>query len=438
MSERGRNWQSQWDFILRAKDLGFNINPHYRLCLTFEDVIAYCQESQERRHDIPYEVDGVVVKVNNFKQQERLGATLKSPRWAIAYKFPAQQATTVVSNIVVQVGRTGVLTPVAELEPVECAGVTISRATLHNFDEVKRLGIKQGDTVLLQRAGDVIPKVIKVVTKSDKKSKPFKAPKRCPVCGGDIAKDRDDQVALHCINPSCSKQLERRLIHFASRGAMDIESLGEAVVLQLIKKGMVKDIADIYALGKEDLLKLELFKEKKANRLLKAIEESKKQPLSRLLFGLGIENIGEKAAAVLAKKYENLYTLQRAEVVNLEKIRDVGKAMADSIVRFFQQAGTKKLIDKIQRAGVNMIEPVEIEGVKLLDKKFVFTGELSGLSRSQASGLVKMHGGEILATVSKKTDYVVLGRNPGSKYAKAKRLGVRVLTLKEFQEMIYE
>ena len=330
------------------------------------------------------------------------------------------------------------MTPVAELEPVECAGVTISRATLHNFDEVKRLGIKQGDTVLLQRAGDVIPKVIKVMSKSDKKGKPFKAPKRCPVCGGDIVKDRDDQVALHCINPSCSRQLERRLIHFASRGAMDIESLGEVVVLQLIKKGMAKDIADIYALSKEDLLQLELFKEKKANRLLKAIEESKKQPLSRLLFGLGIENIGEKAAAVLAKKYENLQALQRAEVVDLEKIRDVGKVMADSIVKFFQQAGTEKLIDKIQRAGVNMIEPVEIEGVKLLDKKFVFTGELSGLSRSQASGLVKMHGGEILATVSKKTDYVVLGRNPGSKYAKAKRLGVRVLTLKEFQEMIYE
>lgn len=437
--EGGKIFGTQWQFLEQMKEWGFCVNPYSRLCKTFDEVIAFCQEFQKRRNSLPYEVDGVVVKVNSLSQQRQLGETLKSPRWAVAYKFPAQQATTVVENIVVQVGRTGVLTPVAELKPVQCAGVTISRSTLHNFDEIKRLGIRKGDRILVERAGDVIPKIVKVVEHNkETKEKFFEVPKKCPECGGVIAKVKTEDVAYRCINPSCPKQLERGLIHFASRNAMDIEGLGEAAATQLIAQGLVKDFADIYFLKKEDLLKCELFADKKAENLLRSIEKSKKQPLSRLIYGLGVPNTGEKGAFVLAQRFENLDKLIEAKTDDLKSIFEVGSVTAASLETFFRQSFTRKLIEKLRRAGVQWTEPQRRKSNKLMGKRFIFTGELKSMTRLEASELVRKLGGEIVSSVSPKTDFVVAGENPGSKYKKALNLRVTILNEQQFQEMVNE
>jgi DNA ligase (NAD+) len=438
LEHAGVSFKTHWEFLQRAKDYGFYTNPDSRLCQNINEIIAFCEEFQEKRNSIPYEIDGVVIKVNEFKQQERLGATLKSPRWAVAYKFPAQQATTTVRDIVVQVGRTGVLTPVAELEPVPCGGVTVSRSTLHNFDEIKRLGVKIGDRVLLERAGDVIPKIVKVV-QSVKGGKAFHPPQKCPECGGAIVKQKEEDVAYRCLNPSCPKQVERALSHFTSRGAMDIEGLGQVVVRQLLEKGFVHDLADIYSLTIDHFLQLDLFKEKRANNLLAAIESSKKQPLSRVLFGLGIANIGEKAAYLLAQRFETIDRLMQAKKEDVLAIHEFGEVMAESVAKFFQQASARKLMEKFKKAGLRLAEPVVRSKAKpvLSGKKFVFTGELGELTRGQAAELVKKLGGDVVGSVSQNTDFVVAGENPGSKYDKAMALGVKILTGKEFQEMIH-
>lgn len=436
--EGGEEIRTQWGFLEKVKAYGFRSNPESRLCKDFDDVMKFCQVWQEKRNTLPYEVDGVVVKVNDLRQQERLGATLKSPRWAVAYKFPAQQATSKVLAIEVQVGRTGVLTPVARLEPVPCGGVTISNATLHNFDEVKRLGVNAGDRVLLERAGDVIPKIVKVVEQARVNAKPFAVPKTCPVCGGEIAKVRTGEVAYRCLNASCPKQLERGLIHFASRGAMDIEGMGEQAVTQLLAKGWIHDFADVYFLKQDQLLQLELFKEKKAGNLLKAIEKSKTQPLARLVYGLGINNIGQKAASVLARRFGTLDELEKASPETIDAIPDIGEVMADSIARFLRQPATKELIGKLKKAGVNTVEPATERGQALAGKKFVFTGELPGRARGQAEELVARLGGAVVSSVSKKTDFVVVGRDPGSKYQKALALGVKILKPEEFEDMVHE
>jgi len=427
---------THWDFLQQAKAWGLPVNPLSRLCLTFAQVLEFCSEYQSKRNTLEYPVDGIVVKVNSRAQQKRLGETLKIPRWAIAYKFPAVQATTTIKNIVVQVGRTGVLTPVAELEPVECAGVVIARATLHNFDEVNRLGVQVGDRILLERAGDVIPKIVKVVEKTAASKKVFPVPVKCPACGSAVAKDKAEQVAYRCVNPFCPKQLERSLLHFASRAAMDIEGLGEAVVSQLLEKGLVKDLSDIYRLRKEDFLQLELFKDKKAVNLLNAIAASKQQPLSRLLFGLGIANIGEKAARNLAQKFRGMDALLEAKSEDFDALPEIGHIMADSLEAFFHQADARKMIEKLKRLGVNMLEPVEVQGDRLAGKKFIFTGELPNLTRSQAQALVRKNGGEVLSAVSKNLDFVVAGISAGSKLAQAKSLGIKIINPEEFQEMI--
>ncbi len=402
--------------------------------------MACCQEYQRRRDAIPYEIDGVVIKVNSLKQQEQLGFTLKSPRWAVAYKFPARQVTTTIRDITVQVGRTGILTPVAELEPVECGGVTIARSTLHNFDEIKRLGVKKGDRVLVERAGDVIPKVVKVVESSGRPGqKALKVPAKCPSCGGAAAKETEKDVAYRCVNPLCPEQIERGLSHFASRGAMDIEGLGESVIHQLCEKGLVKDFADIYSLRTRDLLGLELFAEKKAENLLKAIADSKNRPLSRFLFGLGILNVGEKGALILAQRFGSLGKLLKAKSEDLEGARGIGKVIAVSIVKFFKQPATLTLIAKFKIAGLNFVEPVTSRRPgKLRGKKFVFTGELTSMTRAQAGARVREMGADVVAGVSAATDFVVAGENPGSKYQKAVNLGVKTLNEKQFQEMINE
>ncbi len=428
--------ESHWKFLQACKEFGIRVIQNAKLCKNIEEVIDYCKKWQEERDKIEYGVDGMVIKVNSFKQRKLLGFTMKSPRWAIAYKFPAQQATTKIKNIRVQVGRTGIITPVADLEPVRCGGVTISHATLHNFDEIKRLGVKIGDTVIVERAGEVIPKIVKVIeSKRTGSEESFNVPEKCPECGGNIVKEKEE-VAYRCINPLCPAQLIRGLIHFAKREAMDIEGLGEAVVQQLVEKKLVHDFADIYSLKKEDLLKLELFKDKKAQNLLNAIEKSKKRPLSRLLFALGIRNVGEKAAIVLAEKFLNIDNLMKATIEDLQKIYEVGPVMAESIVNFFNQPGAKKLIEKLKNSAVNMKEEIK-KGPKILEgKTFVFTGELKTFSRNEAEAKVRELGGNATSSVSKKTDYVVVGENPGTKFDKAKKLGIKIINENEFLKII--
>ncbi len=433
-----KEFKTHWEFLATMEKYGFKVNPGRR-CKNLEEVIEFCEEYTKKRDELPFEVDGVVVKVNSYARQKEFGFTLKSPRWAIAYKFPAKQATTIVKDIMVQVGRTGVLTPVAELEPVECGGVTISRSTLHNFDEVKRLGVKKGDRVLLQRAGDVIPKIVKVVESNpERNSQTFIVPDKCPVCSGEVAKTKEEDVAYRCINPSCIKQLERRLIHFASRQAMDIEGLGKVVVHQLLTKNLVRGLADIYFLKKEDLLKLELFAQKKAENLLAAIDASKARALSRFLFGLGILNIGEKAAYLLAQKFRTLDALMRAGLEDFKKIHEIGEVMADSIEHFFKQKTTQKLFKKFKKAGLSFSEQqvTFFSEKKFFGKKFVFTGELENFSRQQASDLVQRLGGDVDKSVSRKTDFIVAGKDPGSKYIKALNLRLKILNEQEFKELI--
>lgn len=434
--EDGKGFKTQWEFLNSIKRWGFFVDERVQRCRSIDEVIAYSLKYQEKRNEIPYEVDGVVIKIDSLEQQKRLGFTLKSPRWAVAYKFPAQQVTTTVKRINVQVGRTGVLTPVADLEPVPCGGVTISRATLHNFEEVERLAVNEGDQVLVERAGDVIPKIIKVVSKKSADKAVFKIPMKCPECGSPIFKDKMDGVAYRCVNPSCPKIIEKCLVHYASRGAMDIEGLGESAVVQLLEKGFIKDLADIYFLKKEGLLTLELFAEKKADKLLAAIEESKQKPLSKFLFGLGIPHVGQKAAMLFARHFKKIEYLLEADLEQLLQVDDVGEIIADATVNYFRSKKTVALIQKFKKAGVNLAEPDNKVGSKLDNKKFVFTGELKTLTRSEAEEKVAQLGGQVVSSVSKKTDFVVVGESPGSKFDKAKELGIPVLTEKMFQEMI--
>ncbi len=435
--EGGAGFKTHWEFLQAAQTYGLPVNAHNRLFKNIDEVIAYCQKFQDQRAALPYEFDGMVVKVNGLRQQEQLGYTHKSPRWAVAFKFPAYQATTTIRDIIANVGRTGTLTPVAELEPVACGGVTISRASLHNFDEVKRLGVGAGDRVLLERAGDVIPKIIKVVEKKPGR-KEFSVPKTCPACASEIVKEKAEDVAYRCMNPSCPKQIERALVHFASRTAMDIEGLGEAVVGQLLNKGLVKDLAGIYYLRKEDVLGLELFAEKRAENLIQAIAKSKAKPFAKLLYGLGIANIGEKAAAVLAEQFGALPALMQATVDQLQDIADVGPVTAQSLVDFFRLPKTKTLVERFKKAGVNFSQPLaRPKGTRLKNLRFVFTGELEGVSRQKAGEMVQAQGGKVVGALSKAVDYLVVGRDPGSKYAKAGQLGVAVLSQKQFEEMVH-
>ncbi|MFA5114495.1 MAG: NAD-dependent DNA ligase LigA [Candidatus Omnitrophota bacterium] len=432
---RGADITTHWDFLQRLKNWGVPVNPESRLCKSLEEVVRYCREWQEKRDKLDYEIDGIVIKVNELTQQRIMGYTLKSPRWAEAYKFPARQATTSVVAININVGRTGVITPTAELEPVECGGVVIKHATLHNFDEIRRLGIKVGDRVLIERAGEVIPKVVKVAKEG--RGEAFKVPRHCPRCGGEIVKEKEKDVAYRCINPSCPAQLERGLLHFSSRQAMDIEGMGESLVAQLVAARLVKDFADIYSLKLEVLLKLELFKEKKSDNLLTAIGRSKKQPLSRLIYGLGIRHIGEKAAYVLAARFRSLDNLMRAGKADFDSIYEVGPVMADSIVAFFKHPATRNLIQRLKNAGLNFREkPVSIKEPALASRTVVFTGELERFNRNQAESLVRQHGGSVSSSVSAKTDLVVAGAHAGSKYEKAKSCGVKIIDEKQFLRLI--
>lgn len=425
-------------FFDKVKQWGLRVNSNNKLCKNLEEVIGYCKFWQDKRDSLDYEIDGVVVKVNNYKLREELGETLKSPRWAVAYKFPAHQATTQVENIELGVGRTGIITPVAILKPVECAGVTISRATLHNFDEIGRLDIRIGDTILIERAGEVIPKVIKVITsKRSGKEKIIKIPKNCPVCHSNAAKLSEAEVYWYCLNPDCPAQLKRSLLHFVSRQAMDIDGMGESAIEDLVNRGLVKSLTDIYKITKGDLLTLPLFKDKKADNLLAAIEKSKASPLFRFLYGLGIKHVGEKAAMVLAEKFTNINTFFSLKEEDLEKIYEIGPVMATSVVNFFSSIKIKKMISEFKHLGLNLIESKKVVIQSAISgKSFIFTGELSSFSRSEAQKKIEQLGGRFVSSISRDVDYVVVGQNPGSKYKKAVKLKLHIIDEEEFKKLI--
>ncbi len=434
---RGYSFTTHKEFLEGAKRWGLRVNPHNRYCRNLEEVIDYCLAWEKKRDDLDYEIDGVVVKIDNYALRQELGETLKSPRWAVAYKFPAHQATTVVERVEFGVGRTGIITPVAVLRPVECGGVTISHATLHNFEEVERLDVRVGDTVLIERAGEVIPKVVKVITSQRRgKEKKIKVPRVCPICRERIVKEKEEEVYWYCINPDCPARIKGSLLHYASRAAMDIEGMGEAVVEELVNRKMVKQISDIYKLTREDLLKLPLFAEKKANNLILAIEVSKSRPLWRFLYGLGIRHIGEKAAMVLAEHYPEIDRFFFLKVEDLQRLSEIGPVMANSIVRFFSSKHVREMIEQLKGYGLHLKEEKAKARGPLSNKVFIFTGELESFSRSQAQRVVESLGGKWATSISKNIDYVVVGKNPGSKYQRAKALGLKVIDEEEFKRLI--
>ena len=417
------------------KQLRFRASDDWKLCDGIEKVIAYCDAWEPKREHLPYEIDGVVIKVNSTGIQRELGFTAKAPRWAIAYKYPARQETTVVNDIRVQVGRTGTLTPVAVLEPVQVGGVTVSRSTLHNMDEIDRLGLQIGDTVLIERAGEVIPHVLKVL-KEGANRRPFHMPEKCPECGSAIHK-AEDEVAYRCVNAACPAKRRESLLHFASRHAMDIDGLGDKIVDQLVAKGLVKDIADLYTLKLDTLIDLERFAEKSAQNLIDEIEASKKASLARLIYALGIRMIGERTGQLLAAHFSSLDELAAATEEQLLEVGEVGPKVAASIAEFFSEPQNQKIIKKLDKFGVKpTAEKRVVKSQKFAGKSFVFTGGLANRSREAAAELVQQHGGKISGSVSKKTDYVVVGTDPGSKYDKAKELGVTILTESEFDKLV--
>lgn len=431
--------KTQFDGLELLKDLHFPLNPTYRLCQSVDEVIQYWQEWQEKRNSVSYNIDGIVAKVNSVEQQNRLGATAKSPRWAIAFKFKTEQAESRLKDIIWQVGRTGVLTPVAVLEPVQLMGTTVSRATLHNVDELERLDIRIGDHVILEKGGDVIPKVLQVVqSKRPKDSVPYRPPKECPVCHSPLVRE-PDEVALRCENVACPEQVSRRIEHFASRRAMDIEGLGYKIVELLLKNKIIGDYGDIYSLKQEALAELERMGDKSATNLTNAIEASKEQSLDRVIFALGIPFVGEGAARILAEHFHSIDKLMSAAVEQLADIDGVGEKTATSIRDFFDNDRNRKVIQKLRDAGVRFEEAgkkeITTDG-RFQGKSFVFTGTLKKYTRDEAADAVRLRGGKVSGSVSNNTDFVVAGTDPGSKLEKARQLKVTVLTEEEFQKML--
>jgi len=428
--------REHWKTLNALAEMGFKVNPHRRLCASFDELLEFVQEWEMKRNELEYETDGVVVKVNDTRLWEELGKTAKSPRWAIAYKYPARQATTVVKDIRAQVGRTGTLTPVADLDPVNVGGVTVSHATLHNMDEIARLGVRIGDTVLLQRAGEVIPQVVKVV-KHAPDGREFHMPKRCPVCGGDVFR-AEGEVAYRCVNAACPARLKESLLHFAARHAMGIDGLGDALVDQLVNRGLVKDAADLYALTQEQLAALERMGKKSAANLIAEIEKSKKVDLARVIFAVGIPFVGERTAQLLAEHFGSFDRLAKASEEELEQVHEIGPKTAQGIAEFFAEERNRKLIEKLRAAGVRMEqEKAAKKGPQpLAGKQFVLTGTLPHYSREEASQMIEKAGGRVVGSVSRKTDYVVVGAEPGSKLEKARALGVKTIDEGELLKLL--
>ncbi len=413
------------------------VNPNRTICQGIEEVKEYCRLWQEKKLELPYEIDGVVVKVNNLALQQELGFTARSPRWAIAYKYPPEEKVTRVLDIEVNIGRTGTITPVALLEPVTLSGTTVRRASLHNEDLIAEKGILIGDSVVVHKAGEIIPEVLKVVEeKRSGTEKDFKMPANCPSCGSEAVR-LSGEAARRCLNPSCPAQLVEKLVHFASRRAMDIEGLGPAVAEMLYSHDLVRDVGDLYYLDIEGLSGLPRMAEKSAENLVNALEKSKENPLRRLLFGLGIRFVGEKAARLLAERFETMLRLSEASQEELIEIEEIGPKIGEAVEQFFKTDETEPVLEKLRNAGVNFTEPKMKAASDVLEgKTFVFSGALNDYTRDQAKTLIEERGGKVSSSVSKKTDYLVAGDDPGSKLDKAEKLGVEVIDEAEFKDLI--
>jgi DNA ligase (NAD+) len=431
---RGHTFKTQWDILQTLPRWGLRTNPNVRRCQNIDDVLVYHREMNEKRETLPYEIDGIVIKVDDIDLQARLGEISRSPRWALAFKFQPKQETTRILDIVAQVGRTGALTPVAMMQPVNVGGVEVSRATLHNQDEIDKKDVRIGDTVIIQRAGDVIPEVVEVIaSKRTGAEKKFKMPTTCPVCGSEVIREE----AIHrCIGLDCPAQLKGRIRHFASKRAMDIDGLGVKLIEQLVDKGRVNDVADLYEITKNQLIVLERMAEKSAQNIIDAIEASKEKPLSKFLYALGIRHVGEHISDILAQRFsriEDFPTLSEEDLMNVD---EVGPEVAASVVRFFRDKKNRESIERLKKAGVKVIEPRMRTRGKLVDKVFVFTGILQSHGREEARSLVERLGAKTASSVSKKVDFVVAGEDPGSKLDKAAELGIKILTEEEFKKMV--
>ena len=436
--------KSQEENLLIIKKLGFKVNPNYKKCNSVEEVIKVCHEFEKLRDELEYEIDGAVIKVNSVQQQNRLGSIARAPRWAVAFKFKAKQASTIVKDIIWQVGRTGAITPVAELEPIFLSGSTISRATLHNFDEIQRKDIRVGDTVLIEKGGDVIPKVVEVNlsrrTASNKKVKP---PDKCPTCGSKLFKP-EGEVAYYCENTECPEQIKGRIEHFASRGAMDIEGLGESLIDLFVNKGFLKTYGDIYKLKnrKDELISIDRLGEKSVSNLLNSIEKSKDKPFDKVLFALGIRYVGSGAAKKLATHFEALDSLMDASEEEITKVYEIGESISKSVKKFFNDSHNKKILGELKKVGLKFsfvnAKSTFVRENFFKGKNFVLTGTLSAFTRQDAEEIITGFGGNVSSSLTKKTDYVLAGEKAGSKLDKAKDLGIKILDEIEFQEKIKE
>ena len=438
MTMTGAHPSTHWDELERLAEWGFPVPSLRRRCETIEQVLAFHRETQEQRDHLPYEIDGVVVKVNRVDWQTKLGMKSRSPRWAVAFKFPARKEITEIQDIAISVGRTGTLTPLALLRPVEVGGVTISRATLHNADEVARKDIRVGDTVRVERAGDVIPAITERIPISGQmRHEPFLMPQHCPICGSAVAKEG---AYYYCTGQAaCPAQLKGAIEHFASKTALNIDGLGKKTVAQLVDQGLVKDLSDLYRLNQEQLLKLEGFAERSSILLLEAIAESRAVPLERFLMGLGIRQIGRHIAKVLAREFGSLHAIMTADRDRFQSIREIGPEISESLVSYFQEQSNRRVIDQLQQLGVSIIQPSLPQShtpLPFSGKSFVFTGGLLSYSRDEAKALVERLGAMVLSSVSKKTTYVVAGSEAGSKLDQARKLGVRILDEDEFKNLI--
>jgi DNA ligase (NAD+) len=434
--QNGRTYFDHHSKTLAALDAaGFKVNPNHKLVRSMDEVWAFIQHWEEKRDSLPYEIDGIVIKVDRTSLQDELGFTGKAPRWAIAYKYAARGAVTKLENVRWQVGRTGKLTPVAELAPVAIGGTTVRNATLHNMDEIERLGVKIGDWVRVERGGDVIPKVVEVDKEHPRGKKEIEAPEKCPVCGTKVVRT-EGEVDYRCVNANCPAKLRETILHFASRGVMNIDGMGDALVNQLTERGLVKNVADIYKLTKDDLLSLERMGDKSAQNILDEIEASKKLPLERVIYGLGIRMVGERTAQFLAEHFGSMEALESAGVEELQDVNEVGPRIAESIVEFFSIAANRKLVGRLREAGLTLTGQKKQRGTKLAGKTFVLTGTLAHFTRDEAKKMIEDAGGKVTGSVSKKTDYVVAGADAGSKLDKARELGVHVIDEKEMQRIV--
>jgi len=414
---------------------GFKVNPNHRLVHSIDDVWNFIGQWEGKRDTLPYETDGIVVKVDRIGLQQELGFTGKAPRWAIAFKYAARSGETQIEDILVQVGRTGKLTPVAALKPVPIGGTTVSRATLHNMDEIDRLGVKIGDWVLVERGGDVIPKVVKVLEDKPRGHKKFHMPERCPVCGGHVVR-AEGEADHRCVNVACPAKLRETIRHFASRGVLNIEGMGDSLVNQLVESGMVKDVADIYSLREDDLLKLERMGKKSADNILSEIANSKKLPLERVIYGLGIRFVGERTAQFLAEHFGSIDALMKASEEELQQVNEIGPRVSAAIREFFDEPKNVALVKRLKEAGLRFTGEKRERGTALAGKTFVLTGTLERHTRDEAKKLIEDAGGKVAGSVSKKTDYVVAGAEAGSKLDKAKELGVAVIEEDEMEKLV--